>query len=60
VFVTGLDEDERGRPHLWIPNGWLDIDVKRSGNDLAITLSAESVPKNIQMLRRTRALVHGE
>jgi hypothetical protein len=60
VFVTGSDEQRPGRPHLWIPNGWLDIDVKRSGDDLTITLSAESVPKNIQLLQRTRALVHGE
>jgi len=38
---------------LWLPDGWLDIEVKPDGGNFLITLSAESVPKNIQLFHRT-------
>ena len=38
---------------LWLPDGWLDIEVKPEGGNFRVTLSAESVPKNIQLFHRT-------
>lgn len=38
---------------LWLPDGWLDIEVKPEGGNFLVTLSAESVPKNIQLFHRT-------
>ena len=34
---------------LWLPDGWLDVGVKPDGGNFLVTLSAESVPKNIQL-----------
>jgi hypothetical protein len=44
---------------LWLPDGWLDIEVKPDGGDFLVTLSAESVPKNIQLFHRTTELLDG-
>jgi hypothetical protein len=37
---------------LWLPAGWIDIDVQAQGGAFAVTLSADSVSKNIELLRR--------
>jgi hypothetical protein len=60
VFVTDASPSDSARGHFWIPNGWLDIEVKPSGADLAITLSAESLSKNVQLFRRTAAFMRGQ
>jgi hypothetical protein len=41
------------RSSLWLPDGWLDIGVKPDGGNFLVTLSAESVPKNIQLFHHT-------
>jgi hypothetical protein len=38
---------------LWLPEGWIDIDVQARDDAFAVTLSADSVSKNIELLRRT-------
>jgi hypothetical protein len=48
--------DNRAGPSptsLWLPDGLLDIEVKPEGDNFLVTLSAESVPKNIQLFHRT-------
>lgn len=38
---------------LWLPEGWVDIDVQRDADHYAVRLSAANVAKNIQLLHRT-------
>ena len=45
----------RGSP--WLPTGWLDVEAKPEGGNVIVTLSADSVPKNIELFRRTAELV---
>ena len=42
----------------WLPTGWLDIEAKPEGGNFVVTLSADSVPKNIELFRRTAELVN--
>jgi hypothetical protein len=42
---------------LQLPEGWVDIDVTREAGDYSVRLRAESVPKNIELLRRATAFV---
>jgi hypothetical protein len=43
----------------WLPDGWVDIDVEPVEGGVALSLSAESVPKNIRLLHDLRAFVIG-
>jgi len=36
----------------WLPNSWVDIDVKPEGGNFAVTLTADTVRDNLQVLRR--------
>ena len=38
------------------PPGWLDIAVRADAEELVVTMSSESVAKNIELYRRARAL----
>jgi hypothetical protein len=38
-----------------LPGAWVDIDVSPEGDNLAVTLRADTVPNNIRLLRRVRA-----
>jgi hypothetical protein len=49
VFFGGGDDDS------WIPDGWVDLDVRPEGDGVAVTISADSVSKNIKLLQRTAA-----
>jgi hypothetical protein len=51
----GEDEAVSGRP-AWLPGGWMDVDAEPAGDDLALTLSADTVPKNIRLFSDMRAL----
>jgi hypothetical protein len=44
---------------VWLPEGLVDISVTAHGPDVIVTLQGESVPKNIQLLRRTIARIDG-
>jgi hypothetical protein len=53
VLVGKDDPSMPSTSSLWLPDGWLDIGVKPDGGNFLVTLSAESVPKNIQLFHRT-------
>jgi hypothetical protein len=40
---------------IWTPDGWVDIAVERDRRTVVLTVSAESVPKNIRLFRRVAA-----
>jgi hypothetical protein len=39
----------------WLPDAWLDIDVKSEGGNFAVTLSSDTVAKNLRVLERASA-----
>lgn len=43
----------------WIPEGWVDLEVRPEANGASVTISAESVAKNIELLRRATAFAEG-
>jgi hypothetical protein len=43
-----------GDPY-WSRDGWVDVDVRAQGNLLVVRLRAETVAKNIRLLRRASA-----
>jgi hypothetical protein len=57
IFVREADPSSFPRRSPWLPTGWLDIEAKPEGGTLVVTLSADSVPKNIELFRRTAELV---
>jgi hypothetical protein len=57
VFLGEADPSDLPRRSPWLPSGWLDIEAKPEGGNLVVTLSAESVPKNIELFRRTAELL---
>jgi hypothetical protein len=57
VFLGAADPSQSSTGPRWLPDGWLDIEVKPDGGNFVVTLSADSVPKNIQLFHRTAELV---
>jgi hypothetical protein len=57
IFVGQADPSSFRRRSPWLPTGWLDIEAKPEGDNLVVMLSADSVPKNIELFRRTAELV---
>ncbi len=57
VFVGEAEPSYLPASSRWLPPGWLDIAVKPEGGIVVVTLSADSVPKNIELFRRTAELV---
>jgi len=53
VWIGKDNPSMPSRTPFWLPDGWLDVGVKPDGVNFLVTLSAESVPKNIQLFRRT-------
>jgi hypothetical protein len=60
VFFGEADPSQPPTSSRWLPPGWLDIEVKPEGGTLVVTLSADSVPKNIELFRRTAELVSAQ
>jgi hypothetical protein len=50
----GKDDGRAAQDHLWLPEGWVDVDVTREAGAYSVWLSAESVTKNLELLRRTK------
>ena len=51
------DERASAPPSLpWLPNGWVEISVESRERNIRVTLSADSVAKNIELLRRAATL----
>jgi hypothetical protein len=57
VFFGAADPSRSSTGPRWLPGGWLDIEVKPDGGNFVVTLSADSVPKNIELFHRTAELV---
>jgi hypothetical protein len=59
VLLGQVDRSKFAEDPTWLPNAWLDIDVKPAGGHLAVTLSANTVAKNLQVLHRATAFADG-
>lgn len=57
VRFMGTSASAETRSPAWTPEGRLDIAVEREGGNVVLTLSAESVPKNIRLFRSAAALL---
>ena len=55
VLLGQLDRSKFAEDPTWLPNAWLDIDVKPEGGNFAVTLSANTVARNLQVLKRATA-----
>jgi hypothetical protein len=55
VLLGQIDRSKFFDDPTWLPNAWLDIDVKPEGRNFAVTLSANTVAKNLQVLQRATA-----
>ena len=55
VLLGQVDRSKFPDDPYWLPNAWLDIDVKPEGRNFAVTLSANTVAKNLQVLQRATA-----
>jgi hypothetical protein len=55
VLLGQIDRSKFSDDPTWLPNSWLDIDVKPEAGNFAIALSANTVAKNLQVLRRANA-----
>jgi hypothetical protein len=51
--VLGQAAGEQDDP-TWLPNSWIDIEVTSENGNFAITLAADSVRENLQLLRRAK------
>jgi hypothetical protein len=60
VLVGEVDRSQLGDDRLWLPEGWVDVDVKREAGDYSVRLSAENVAKNLQLLRRATAFARAQ
>jgi hypothetical protein len=57
VLLGQLDRSKFAEDPTWLPDAWLDIDVKPLGANLAVTLRANTVARNLEVLQRATAFV---
>jgi hypothetical protein len=55
ALLGQIDDSKLADDPTWLPNAWLDIDVKPELGNFAVTLSANSVARNLQVLHRATA-----
>jgi hypothetical protein len=55
VLLGQVDRSKFPDDPYWLPNAWLDIDVKPEGANFAVALSSNTVARNLQVLRRANA-----
>jgi hypothetical protein len=51
---VGKDDGHGGEGHLRLPEGSMDVDVKREAGAYSVWLSAGNVTKNLELLRRAK------
>jgi hypothetical protein len=57
VLLAGGERSRDQSPSsVWLPDGWVEISVRSHAENVLVTLSADSVPKNIELLRHAVAL----
>jgi hypothetical protein len=49
------EERSASKDPFWLPDSWVDIDVKPAGGYFVVTLNARSVAKNLEVLHRANA-----
>lgn len=55
VLLGQIDRSKFSDDPTWLPDAWLDIDVKPESGHFAVTLSANTVARNLQVLQRATA-----
>jgi len=55
ALLGQIDSSKFSNDPTWLPNAWLDIDVKPQAGNFAVTLSANTVGRNLQVLQRATA-----
>jgi hypothetical protein len=55
VLLGQVDMSRFADDPTWLPDAWVDIDVKPEGGNFAVTLSSDTVAKNLQVLERATA-----
>ena len=55
VLLGQIDRSKFSDDPTWLPNAWLDIDVKPEGGNFAVMLSANTIARNLQVLQRATA-----
>jgi hypothetical protein len=55
VLLGQVDRSQLPDDPYWLPDAWVDIDVTPEAGNFAVTLRADSVAKNIQVLNRATA-----
>jgi hypothetical protein len=55
ALLGQIDSSKFSNDPTWLPNAWLDIDVRPQGENFAVTLSANTVARNLKVLQRATA-----
>jgi hypothetical protein len=55
VLLGQVDSSRFADDPYWLPDAWLDIDVKPEGGNFAVVLRADSVPDGLKVLHRATA-----
>jgi hypothetical protein len=55
VLLGQVDRSQFADDPYWLPDAWLDINVTPEAGNFAVTLQADSVAKNIEVLSRATA-----
>lgn len=55
LLLGQIDRTQLVDDPYWLPDAWLDIDVAPEAGRFAVTLRADSVAKNLQVLNRATA-----
>lgn len=61
VFLGRVDASQLPDDPYWLPDSWVDIDVRAEAGMLVVTLVGDTVEQNIRLLRRATAFAaaHG-
>jgi len=54
VLLGQVDGSAIPNDPYWLPNSWVNIDVKPQGANFAVTLTADSIRENLQVLRHAK------
>jgi len=55
LLLGQVDRSQLPDDPYWLPQAWVDIDVTPQAGNFVVTLSADSVSKNLQVLQRATA-----
>lgn len=55
VLLGQVDMSRFADDPTWLPDAWVDIDVKPEGGNLAVRVTADRVPENLALVHRAMA-----